>query len=84
MPPCMELLAKAKSIPKGIRFTDLCALATCYGWHFDRKGGSHHIFKRMGHTQLMNFQDDNGMAKAYQVRQLVRAIEALHGGDDSR
>ena len=82
MPPCEDLLAKAKANPKGVRFTDLCALATCYGWVFDRRGGSHHIYKRTGHSQLMNFQEDNGKAKAYQVRQLIRAIEALSGESD--
>ena len=39
--------------------------------------GSHHIFKRDGFQRLLNFQDSRGMAKTYQVRQLLSALEEL-------
>jgi len=42
-----------------------------------RKKGSHHIFKRQGYQKLLNFQDSKGMAKVYQVRQLLSALEEL-------
>ena len=39
------------------------------------------MYKRRGTMQLMNFQNDGGRAKPYQVRQLLAAIEDLeeHG-----
>ena len=73
-----ELLDRARRNPAGLRFTEACALAEAYGWVLTnrRRGGSHVIFKRPGVMQLINLQmGENGMAKAYQVRQLVRAIE---------
>ena len=78
---CAKLLEKAKSSPKNLKFDDLCALAECYGWAFQRQCGSHHIFL---HPQLrnvtgsmMNFQSRKGKAKPSQVRQLLDAIEEL-------
>ncbi|MEX2181736.1 MAG: type II toxin-antitoxin system HicA family toxin [Gemmatimonadaceae bacterium] len=55
----------------------MCTLAECFGWTFDRSSGSHHIYKRLGDRRLMNFQEVRGMAKPYQVRQLLRAIDLL-------
>lgn len=82
MASCKERLERARANPRGVRFSDLCALATCHGWVFDRLAGSHRIYKRIGHARLMNFQDHDGMAIAYQVRQLLRAIDALSGEDE--
>ncbi|MBX9928485.1 MAG: type II toxin-antitoxin system HicA family toxin [Gemmatimonadaceae bacterium] len=77
MSDCDDLLSKARNNPQGVRFSDICALATCFGWVFDRASGSHHIYKKAGHRIAMNFQDVRGMAKPYQVRQLLRAIDSL-------
>ena len=81
---CAELLVAARQNPKGVRFTDLCALATCFGWEFDRTKGSHHVYKKRGHRSLMNFQEDSGKAKAYQVRQLIAAIDEMAGEADEK
>jgi predicted RNA binding protein YcfA (HicA-like mRNA interferase family) len=78
MKACGDLLAKARSSPSGLRFSELCVLAECFGWRFNRSRGSHHIYKRTGYVQAMNFQDVGGKAKPYQVRQLLRAIDELH------
>jgi len=77
MKSCTELLAKARANPSGLRFAELCALAECFGWIFDRGLGSHRIYKRPRNFTAMNFQDFGGTAKPYQVRQLLRAIDAL-------
>ena len=82
MSKCEKLLEKAKSSPNNLRFTELCKLAECYGFDFRRQDGtSHRIYS---HTLLhssagghQNFQDDGGKAVPYQVRQLLRAIDAL-------
>lgn len=40
-----------------------------------RTRGSHRVYKLREHT--MSFQDANGYAKPYQVRQLLEAIDSL-------
>jgi hypothetical protein len=75
---CIKVLDGAREKPEGVGFSDLCALAECYGWVFARQRGSHWMFKRAGNPRLMNFQETtNGRAKPYQVRQLLDAIDGL-------
>ena len=74
---CEDLLARARGFPSGLRFSELCRLAECFGWELVRQKGSHVIYKRRGTMQLMNFQNDSGRAKPYQVRQLLAAIYEL-------
>ncbi|MDO8578522.1 MAG: hypothetical protein Q7R50_05020 [Dehalococcoidales bacterium] len=68
--------------PKGLKFTDLCKVCA---YHFGepRTKGSHRIYRTpwQGDPRI-NIQDDNGKAKAYQVRQVLRAIEKLGGQDE--
>ncbi len=76
MGQCDDILELARRTPGGVRFADLCRLAECHGWVFARGRGSHRVYKRAGTLQMMNFQEGaNGMAKALQVRQLLRAID---------
>ncbi|MDQ6718885.1 MAG: type II toxin-antitoxin system HicA family toxin [Gemmatimonadota bacterium] len=84
MSACDDLLEKAKRTAKSIRFDEICKLAECFEFQFDRQKGSHRIHKRAGFRRLMNFQEGrNGMAVPYQVRDLLRAIEELDGmGED--
>ena len=74
---CEDLLARARRSPGGLRFSELCRLAECFGWELVRQRGSHVIYKRRGTMQLMSFQNDRGRAKPYQVRQLLAAIDEL-------
>ena len=62
-----------------MRFSELCQLAECYGFTFARQKGSHCMYKKPGQIGLMNFQDDGGKAKEYQVKQLLAVIEELAG-----
>lgn len=82
MSRCSKLLDKATNSPKNLRFEDLCALAECYGWVFQRQCGSHHIYMHPGPGNrtcyMMNFQSRHGRAKPTQVKQLLEAIEALN------
>lgn len=85
VPLCMvereKLLEKARSAPQNLRFSDLLKLAQEFGWEFDRQSGSHRIFRHTrGSPRRMNFQDKNGKAKPYQVRQLLAWIDE-HGDD---
>ena len=77
MTRCEELLERARKVPSGLRFSEVCRLAECFGWRRARQRGDHVLYKRPGTMQLMNLQDDGGRAKPYQVRQLLAAIEEL-------
>jgi hypothetical protein len=77
-----KLREKAKNSPHNLRYAEICKLATSYGWIFQRQEGTSHgvyIHPLLGNTPgaLMNFQDKNGKAKHYQVKQLLDAIELV-------
>jgi predicted RNA binding protein YcfA (HicA-like mRNA interferase family) len=58
----------------GHRFGDVVKFLEASGWNLRIKG-DHHIFKRPGLAVLINLQpESNGRAKAYQIRQIRRAI----------
>ena len=63
--------------PKNVRFADLCKVCDYY-FGKGRRKGSHVIYKTpwQGDPRI-NIQDDNGKAKTYQVRQVIKAIEKL-------
>jgi hypothetical protein len=81
MGKCEKLLVKAKDSPANVSFTEVCRLAVCYGWYFCRQSGSHRIYENpeldVSQGRIQNFQNDKGMAKPYQVKQLLAAIENL-------
>jgi hypothetical protein len=72
--------------PKDVSFGDLCKVCEYY-FGEGRQKGSHIIYKTpwQGDPRI-NIQNDNGKAKAYQVRQVQKAIEKLeaqHGNSIS-
>jgi len=70
-----RILERILSGSKNIRFNDMVTLAEAYGFRLDRTNGSHHIFIHTGIKELLNLQDVNGMAKPYQIRQLLKLVE---------
>jgi hypothetical protein len=87
MTKCEKLFQKAISSPNNLRIEEVCKLAECYGWVFQRQEGTSHgvyMHPALGNTpgSLMNFQSKNGKAKPYQVRQLLNAIEVLEALKD--
>ena len=70
-----KLYQLARNSPSGLRFSDLCRLAEAFGFVLQRQKGSHRIYVHDGLRQIMNFQEDRGSAKAYQVRQLLDCID---------
>lgn len=70
--------------PKGVSFNDLCKVCDHFFGEARQTSGSHRIYKTpwQGDPRV-NIQNDKGMAKAYQVRQVLKAIERLTaaGGD---
>jgi predicted RNA binding protein YcfA (HicA-like mRNA interferase family) len=58
-----------------LRFSEVLKLAQAFGFQLDRISGSHHILRRAGIPELVNVQNVKGMAKPYQVRQLLKLVE---------
>jgi len=65
--------------PKGVRYAELHAVCVeFFGEPRRQQGGSHAIFKTpWPGDPRVNIQDDKGKAKAYQVRQVLAAIDKL-------
>ena len=73
-----EILATMRRNPKGISFSDLCKVCDHYFGEARQTGSSHRIYKTLWQGDpRVNIQDDKGMAKAYQVKQVLKAIERL-------
>lgn len=81
-----KLLRKILEGSKNIRFSEAVKIAEAFGFKLDRINGSHHIFMHPDVSELVNLQDVQGKAKAYQVRQLLKIIEInnLHMDDDEK
>jgi hypothetical protein len=73
-----DIVTQMRRNPKGIRFNDLCKVCEHYFGEPRQSGGSHRIYKTpwQGDPRV-NIQNDGGKAKAYQVRQVLKAIERL-------
>jgi hypothetical protein len=78
MPKITDIIAGMKRNPKGVRFADLCKVCEYYFGEARQTGSSHRVYKTpwVGDPRV-NIQNDKGMAKAYQVRQVLKAIERL-------
>jgi hypothetical protein len=73
-----DIIEQMRLNPKGIRFNDLCKVCDFY---FDTpriSATSHRVYKTpwKGDPRV-NIQNTRGMAKAYQVKQVLNAIERL-------
>jgi len=69
-----------RSNPAGIAFADAMKIAEYY-FGKARNSGSHRMFKTRwpGNPRVNLQKGDGNKAKAYQVRQLLQAIEKLEG-----
>ena len=75
-----DILHRLRSHPKGIRFSDLARICDRYFGEPRQRSTSHRVYRMpWPGDPRVNIQDDKGMAKAYQVRQVIRAIERMEG-----
>jgi hypothetical protein len=80
-----EIVAKMRRNPKGNRYRDLCKVCDFYFGEARQTGSSHRIYKMpWSGDPRVNIQSAGGMAKAYQVRQVLRAIDRLETYGDAR
>ncbi|MDP1718339.1 MAG: toxin HicA [Burkholderiales bacterium] len=73
-----KILEQMKREPANVRFVDLQKVCEAYFGKPRHHGGSHLIYKTpwQGDPRI-NIQNDKGKAKAYQVKQVLLAIERL-------
>jgi hypothetical protein len=73
-----DIIEQMRRNPKGIRFADACRVCGHYFGEPRHKGSSHRVYKTpwQGDPRV-NIQNAKGKAKAYQVKQILRAIERL-------
>ncbi len=71
-----DILRAMRQNPKGVRFNDLCKVCEHYFGKARSKGTSHRVYRMpwQGDPRV-NVQNSKGKAKAYQVRQVLWAIE---------
>lgn len=72
-----ELIEQMRSNPKDIRFVDACTVASAFFGKPRQHGTSHRVWKMpwSGDPRVNLQEDKGGKAKAYQVQQLLKAIE---------
>ncbi len=71
-------MARMRRDPKGVRFNDLCKVCDAYFGEPRQKATSHRVYKMpWPGDPRVNIQNDKGAAKAYQVRQVLKAIDKL-------
>ncbi len=69
--------------PRGVRFSGLSRVCDHYFGRARQIGTSHRVYRTPWQGDLrVNIQDSKGMAKAYQVRQVLKAIERLEHEHD--
>ena len=73
-----DIVGQMRRNPKGIRFMDACRVCDHYFGQPRQKGSSHRVYKTpWSGDPRVNIQNAKGRAKAYQVKQVLRAIERL-------
>jgi hypothetical protein len=79
-----DIVARMRANPKGVRFADLQRVCEAYFGVPRHRGTSHCVYRTPwpGDPRVNIQSDKGGMAKAYQVRQVLRAIEKKEGADD--
>lgn len=71
-----SILERMENRPQNVRFADLIKICDLYFGEARHKGSSHYIYKTLWHGDpRVNIQSNkNGTAKAYQVKQVLKAI----------
>lgn len=73
-----DLVDHMRKAPANVRYTDLCRVCDHYFGKARQESTSHRIYKTpwLGDPRV-NIQSDKGKAKAYQVRQVLKAIDKM-------
>ncbi len=73
-----DIVLKFRNNPKDVKFSELCKLCDFFFGKPRQSGASHRIYKTpwQGDPRI-NIQNHKSKAKAYQVKQVLKAIERL-------
>jgi len=73
-----KILQQMRANPAGVRYGDLLKVCASLFGAPRQSGGSHTVFKTPWQADpRINLQSDKSRAKAYQVRQILLAIDKL-------
>jgi hypothetical protein len=73
-----DMLKRIRRNPKNVRFSELCKICDHFFGEPRQKKSSHRVYKTpwQGDPRV-NIQNNKGKAKAYQVKQVLLAIDKL-------
>lgn len=73
-----DIIQGMKENPKGVRFVELCKVCDKYFGKARQSGSSHRVYRTpwKGDPRV-NIQNSKGKAKAYQVKQVLKALDKL-------
>lgn len=76
-----DIIEQMRQNPKGIKFQDLCKVCDHFFGEARQQSSSHRIYKTpwKGDPRI-NIQNNKGKSKAYQVKQVLLALERLRTG----
>jgi hypothetical protein len=73
-----EIVRHMRQEPSSVRYADLCRVCDYFFGECRQRGSSHRVYKTpWPGDPRVNIQNAKGMAKAYQVRQVLKAIDRL-------
>jgi hypothetical protein len=80
------LVVEAESNLKSFRYSDLCKICDYYFGEPRQKSTSHRVYKTpwAGDPRVNIQKGKGGKAKAYQVKQVIKAVEKKNGAKTSR
>ena len=80
-----EIVAQMKRNPKNVSFKDICKVCDLYFGQPRQAGTSHRVYKMpWAGDPRINLQKEGSRAKAYQVKQVLKAIERLEADNGIR
>jgi hypothetical protein len=80
-----DILEQIKRNPQDVRFADLCRICDLYFGKARQSGSSHRIYRTpWPGDPRVNIQNNKGKAKAYQVKQVLMAIEKLEVSHETK
>jgi len=78
-----DIVLNMKRNPKGVRFNDLSKICDHFFGKPRKRGTSHRIYRTpWPGDPRVNIQNSAGKAKAYQVRQVLLAIERIESKNE--
>lgn len=80
-----DILEKMRRNPKNIRFNEICRVCDHFFGKPRKSGTSHRVYKTpWPGDPRVNVQNSQGKAKAYQVRQVLLAVDKIEDEDGKR